>query len=326
MAYTILNTDGTTLLLLADGTFDKVATSITLVGKNVNSYGEVLNNNLVKMLGNFATDGGNPPRSPLTGQLWYDTTAKRLKIYDNGFKNISGATVTSERPTTLAIGDLWFDSENQQLKVINGSQDVTIGPLFPKSVGENGWVLPTSVIKDNNLNVKNVTFLRNYGNLIGVITSEEFTMYQNDATNFFGTSTVSLVSGVNIFGNINYTGMLRQYYLSLNVDIDVLTPFDNDITNSANFVTQTLAINNLLNAVYPINTTTNKILNPLNPLSIETGVPAGSEARVVCEHTVPSIGYQVRRFIAKSNPPTWDYYEISTATIVDLNVIATIIP
>ena len=54
MAYTILNTDGTTLLLLADGTVDQSATSLALVGRNVNSYGQYLNNDLVKILANSA--------------------------------------------------------------------------------------------------------------------------------------------------------------------------------------------------------------------------------------------------------------------------------
>ena len=45
MAYTILNPDGTTLALLADGTIDQVTTSLTLIGKDYNSYGQYFNNN-----------------------------------------------------------------------------------------------------------------------------------------------------------------------------------------------------------------------------------------------------------------------------------------
>ena len=50
MAYSILNSNGTTLTILVDGTVDKSSTSLDLVGKNVAHYGQYLNNNLIKLL------------------------------------------------------------------------------------------------------------------------------------------------------------------------------------------------------------------------------------------------------------------------------------
>ena len=47
MAYTIQKADGTILLTLADGTVNQAATSISLIGKNVNTYGQYYNNNLM---------------------------------------------------------------------------------------------------------------------------------------------------------------------------------------------------------------------------------------------------------------------------------------
>jgi hypothetical protein len=142
MAYTISNSDGTTLLLLADNTTDQVTTSLDLVGRNVNSYGQSINNNFIKLLENFASPASNTPRSPLVGQLWYNTTNRRLNVYDNGFKSVSGALVSSSQPSAISSGDFWWDSVNEQLQLFNGTQTYLVGPAFPKIVGENGWVLP----------------------------------------------------------------------------------------------------------------------------------------------------------------------------------------
>ena len=82
MSYTISNPDGSTLVILGDRKIDQSTTSLTLVGKNYAGYGEYLNDNFVKLLASHASSSSNPPRSPMKGQLWYDTTAKRLKIVD----------------------------------------------------------------------------------------------------------------------------------------------------------------------------------------------------------------------------------------------------
>ena len=76
MSYTIKFTNGQTLAVIADQSVDQVSTSLTLVGKNINNYGEYLNTNFVGLLENFA--GLTEPLSPITGQTWYDTSENRL--------------------------------------------------------------------------------------------------------------------------------------------------------------------------------------------------------------------------------------------------------
>ena len=49
MAYTINKTDGTIVATIADGTID-TSTSLTLFGQNYSGFGELLNENLVKLL------------------------------------------------------------------------------------------------------------------------------------------------------------------------------------------------------------------------------------------------------------------------------------
>ena len=127
MSYTITHANGTNPIVIADGTVD-TSTSITLVGKNTPSYGQYLDQNFLFMLENFANS--SQPISPITGQIWYDSTHSVLKVYNGTiFKNIASATSSSSSPLNPVIGDLWFDTVNQQLNCYNGSAWVIIGPL-----------------------------------------------------------------------------------------------------------------------------------------------------------------------------------------------------
>ena len=72
MAYTIYNNDETVLLILADGEIDTDTTALTLVGKNVNNYGQYVNANFVSLLENFSNL--IEPSSPVVGQTWFDTS------------------------------------------------------------------------------------------------------------------------------------------------------------------------------------------------------------------------------------------------------------
>ena len=145
MAYTVNRTSGAVLTTIADGTIDST-TDLTLIGKNYSGYGELLNENFVKLLENFSNT--SQPSSPISGQLWWDTTNGILKVYTGAaFKVIGGSTSSASAPTGAAAGDLWFDSSNQQLYVYNGSSFVLVGPSFTSITGESGAIVDT--ITDN---------------------------------------------------------------------------------------------------------------------------------------------------------------------------------
>ena len=297
MAYTISNTDGTKLLSLADGTIDQSATSLTLIGKNYTGFGQEYNNNLVKLLANSANSASNPPRSPLKGQLWYDTTAKRVKVYDGSFKSISGAIIASTQPTLVA-GDLWWDITNDQLKIYTGSTATVVGPAFPKLVGENGFVLPAVSVRDIDNNVKNVTLIKNYGVTLGYVSSEPFVI--NTLTNFSyltsGTTTAT-VKGLTVLGDIQYSGKILNKYLTLDLNLSYITVSDN-LYNPASTSTQNYRIAEVLRSVFPINTGIDPIPNYYTSTLKETGVPVDSEARVLCYSTATANVYQIRLFRA----------------------------
>ena len=132
MSYTIKTTNGSTIAIVQDATLNTIATSLTLVGRDYAGYGSFLNENFVYLLENFAANVA--PTNEITGQLWYDTSVKTLKVYDSGlttWKPISSSIAQQTTPLSGTIGDLWFKTTTYQLYVYTGV--VTIG--------DNGWQL-----------------------------------------------------------------------------------------------------------------------------------------------------------------------------------------
>jgi len=186
MAYAINKTDGTVVATVADGTLDTASSSLSLIGKNYAGYGEVLNENQIKLLENFANTSSNTPTSPLQGQIWYNTTANQLQVYNgSSFKSVSGANVNSTEPTNTAQGDLWYDSTNGQLYVYNGSAFVLVGPQSTSGAGVTGAVSTT--ITDNTGVDRTVLQFKIADTIIGMLSSVEFT----PQTAISGFSTIS---------------------------------------------------------------------------------------------------------------------------------------
>lgn len=140
MSYTITFTNGKTLAVIADQSVDEVSTSLTLVGKNVNNYGTHINNNFIGLLENFANL--TEPRSPVTGQTWFDTSEGRLKVYSTGsFKPIGGPTISRSEPTGAVAGDQWVDTVSGTLKWYDGAAWVDAGKQYSNATGKAGWIL-----------------------------------------------------------------------------------------------------------------------------------------------------------------------------------------
>jgi hypothetical protein len=127
MSYTITKTSGSTLGTILDGTINTSFTSLTLIGRNYANYGQLIANDLVALLENFAYTSS--PSNPLAGQLWWNTSDQRLRVYTGtAFKVISSATVASSAPTGAISGDLWFDTTYSQLYVYDGASFILVGP------------------------------------------------------------------------------------------------------------------------------------------------------------------------------------------------------
>ena len=127
MPYILYRSNGTRLATIEDGTLNKTATDLTFVGKNYAGYGEVLNQNIVKLLENFAN--ASQPSTPMVGQLWYDSVNKKLTVYDGSrFRLIQNFDLGTTQPRGTSKGDLWFNENDQKLYLYNGQRYVMIGP------------------------------------------------------------------------------------------------------------------------------------------------------------------------------------------------------
>ena len=172
MAYQINKTDGTIVATVADGQIDTLSTDITLIGKNYSGFGEAFNENLIKILENFASTAA--PLHPLKGQVWFDNAENKLKVY-NGvtFIPVSSATISSTQPDTLSIGDLWFDDVGAQLYFFDGTQPILIGPAYSTAQGKSG--LEVDSILDTLNQTRVITYLYNNGILLGIFSKDSFT-------------------------------------------------------------------------------------------------------------------------------------------------------
>lgn len=170
MSYKLNKTDGTLLVELADGQIDNSTTDITLVGRNYKGFGEFLNENYIKMLENFSSTSA--PAAPLIGQLWYDTSVQRLKLYNGETFRTAGSPIVSNEQPNMVAGDLWIDSEQNKLYFFDGSDLVLVGPQYSAAQGITG-LEPETVVDINNIR-RTVSKLFIGSVLVAVIANEEF--------------------------------------------------------------------------------------------------------------------------------------------------------
>jgi len=170
MAYTINKTDGTVVATITDGTIDNT-TSLTLFGKSYSGFGELLNENLVKLLENAASTSA--PTAPLKGELWFDTSTNQIKVYDGSdFKPTGGAKSQSSAPTSPSAGDLWLDSDDDQLYAYTGSAFQLVGPVYTSGQTLSGWKIETLASAGGN---KVVSSMYAGNTRVAILSKETFT-------------------------------------------------------------------------------------------------------------------------------------------------------
>jgi len=141
MPYTINKTNNDPIVVITDGTVDNT-TSLSLFGKSYSGFGELLNEDLVKLLENSAYTSA--PVAPLRGELWFDVNTNILKVYDgSSFKPVGGSKSASAAPGSPAAGDLWTDSDDGQLYVYTGGAWKLVGPVYTSGQTQSGWLIET---------------------------------------------------------------------------------------------------------------------------------------------------------------------------------------
>lgn len=228
MSYTLKLTNGTILLTLADQQSDKVTTSLTLIGKNVNAYGTDLNDNFIHLLENFSND--TEPTSPLVGQLWFDQFSQRIKVYTDSlqFKPVGGPIVSSTQPTGLVAGDMWIDPTKQQLSFYDGQHLVLAGPDYDASLGKSGVIVST--IYDITDTAQTVSKIYSNGTVIGIMSSATFLPRIDEQAALNGITSIN--PGITLSPNT------KLYGTSLNADsISNISVSNLLISNTTSFQT-----------------------------------------------------------------------------------------
>jgi len=189
MAYTINLTNGTIFATIPDGTINTTS-SMTLIGKNYAGYGQFLDDNFIHLLENSSNT--TAPSTPLTGQLWWDSTNKLLKAYNaTGWKSLGFLATSNTAPTNTSYGDLWYDNANDQLNVYTiGNAWLTVGPAYSSTQGKSGSFGITAT--DAGTNTYYVTGIYSGGSLVGVA---------SDNADFVPASPAELVSAFAVVYN-----------------------------------------------------------------------------------------------------------------------------
>jgi hypothetical protein len=182
MAYTVNKSNSAASpnqYIVQDGVVN-TQTDLSFIGKGYAGYGELIAENFLHLLENFSSP--SEPTKPVQGQLYYDSTNNRLKVYTGTLFVPAGGNVPyqSTQPTGIQQGDLWIDSDLGQLFYYDGSQSVLVGP--PASTGTlNGFVFES--ITDSTATSQPITKWYSDGTLIAIISDTEFTP-QSSITGF----------------------------------------------------------------------------------------------------------------------------------------------
>jgi hypothetical protein len=301
MSYIINKTDGSVLTEVTDSNIDQIATDLTLIGKSASAYGEYLNENLVRLLENFANT--SRPLNPLEGQLWYDTLERRIKVYDgSGFKLTSGTIVSDVIPSSIAQGDIWIDSKRHQLYFNDGVATILAGPYDPTITGFN-----IVVVLDEYGIGYTILVLTIAGTIFGIFSNDEFTLDPNS----------------DIFG---FSGVVKQ---GMNlVNLSAITNIA-DITNMQDATTlhNAVNLNTLLNTIktapaltLTIDITgytgdknariiTDYLNNVFPPVEYAVANVTGPKCKVICTDTaaVEADRITIRQFVIQNSVWTWQF-------------------
>ena len=127
MTYSLTWSDATlkpTIISVAGGAANN-STSLTLTGKGYVNWGVPLQESLMHLLENFASNN-IIPTNPTIGQIWYnaDVSSNHLQLNTTaGWKEIAYRRVDSATPPAGVnyTGDVWFDTTNHVLSVLDTS-------------------------------------------------------------------------------------------------------------------------------------------------------------------------------------------------------------
>ena len=236
MAYTITTSDGSLVITIPDGQFDNT-TSLTLAGPNAVGYGQFLDQNILQLLENFASNT-SPSGGNVQGQLWFNKSSQTLNVFTTqGYLPVSGIIISTSQPVNANPGNTWYDTSRNQYFFYDGTNWNLIGPNYTRAQGVSG-AIPTSV---NDAVVAGVTHnileLR-FGNQLLATLNGDTLFTPSPAMPGFPQIFTGLTLNNNLFPGSNqfYTNANTAAYLP--VDTTII-----GINNNVSALTSTVATN-----------------------------------------------------------------------------------
>ena len=248
MAYTINKSDGTVAATVDDGTLN-TETSIQLIGRNYEGYGEAFNENLVKLMENFSNSTN--PLNAIEGQLWFDATNDALTVYDGSNFDVPNPSrrSVSEPTSSLNKGVLWFDTGNNDLFVYNGTSFINIilqdQLLDEDNLSSNSSTQPASqqslkAYIDSQNAAQDLDFAGDSGTSNVLVDSQTFTIAGGDSITTAGSGqTLTIDLDENI--TVNQISSTDSTSVTINDNLNV----EGTIRSSGNILTDTLDVNTI---------------------------------------------------------------------------------
>ena len=147
-------------------------TSLSFVGKNFAGYGQIIAENFLHLLENFANTVA--PSNPIEGQLWYDTSdgVNLLKVFNGSQFTSAGSIIKAiTAPTEGIAGDLFVNTATRQLFMFSGSTWDLIGPQYSNGL-KTGPVV--EIITDIDNVARSIVAMYAKNERIAVISSDAF--------------------------------------------------------------------------------------------------------------------------------------------------------
>ena len=327
MAYNINLTNGQNLVTIADGETDTSYSSLTLFGKNSAAWGEFLNENLVHLLENFSYV--TAPANPLQGQLWWDSSNKRLNVRtETQWKTIGAMTAAAVNPSAATVGEMWWDTANAQLKVYNGSDWLLVGPNYSAGQLLSGPVVTSVVGADG---IARTVVLMYVSNVLMGIYSKEPTFTINTIAGFSSIRQGLNISSTGVMNGsatnaLSLGGVLAANYLRG----DVASVSNNQLSIRSNSGI-TVGANDNLNLSYDQNSNEARITSMLSSQSLSVRInKAGIETQVlkvngisglitVSDDPVEPLGVATKQFVDATAADLVDLLATKTAVATQID-------
>ena len=167
-------------------------TSLRFPGRNVTGYGQIIAENFLHLLENFAST--TEPEAPIEGQLWYDSGNGYLQLWDgSNWKAASNIQKSNAEPSveTAKVGELWVDTTNQQLRIFTGTRWILVGPTESSVDGLRYGPAVEKVVDTDNVE-RSVVIFYVADIAVAIISKDSFTP-KSKITGF-----IAIQSGINI--------------------------------------------------------------------------------------------------------------------------------